>query len=374
MNNSLVWILVGSLLLVSVTGCIQSADVSSEEMVIETYTGVLTELPDATKHLFDTTHSFEDETGNIIYVRSLIYDLYDQLYNDALIRVNGVPRNVEGRKTLTIDKIEVVEENISKNEIKFDKHTNQKLGLSLDVPTTGELNETSSKIEIANLPGTITLSVVDSADLIKVNKDLESAVAIKVGVDAVDGYEMDNIPMGEAFRYYIKRNDETYYLVSYKQNGDVATDRNLAEEIVNSLRFVPFAEENVEMVKEEVVAKPEIVPVENNVVTVTNDPIDPKILENFRALESLPLEFTAYYPKSWYYAQVENGYAFALDSVTDDNWVAYINVGKTLNVELKKDWVQMSKDVGGKSFVIYGAADLTSKLEVILKTLTLLNN
>lgn len=243
-----------ALTMIAVAGCTSSVETVDQQVELETYTGELSELPEATRTLFDASHSLVSETGQTIYLRSLIYDLDDELYQNALLRVTGVPRDVKGKATLTVDRVTVIEANLTEEE---------------DTDSEAATEDTQEDQE-------------DQAD------------------------------------------------------GETDAD----------------SEEDTEEPTE--VADPEI-----------EDVAD---LEDYRELESRPLEFKMFYPKDWYYAQVGKGYAFAKEPVSDEsseNWVAYIKVAEGVNVEFDPNWISFGKD----DFLIYGQEDLSEKLTIMIKTI-----
>lgn len=232
--------LVGSLLLLvflisAFIGCKAEIETVQDRPVTVTYKGVIADVPANESSLYEATH-FLDLEGEKVYLRSLIYDLDDRLYDGALISVSGVPRIVRGQKTLTVDRI-----------------------LILDANSTDSVDDESN---IAGMEDGNEESFTDVKDIAK--------------------------------------EDEPQFV-----NGR------------------------------------------------SDDYVLP---DDYSELTSLPLGFKIAYPKNYYYAQVQNGYAFADNEVDIDDissWKIYIQLKDNNFVALPDTWQTTSFDLHGRKVNIF---------------------
>lgn len=237
MRSKLVGLLfLSGLLVLAFSGCRAKIETIQDKPISVTYKGVIVDVPVNEGSLYDATH-FLEINGEKVYLRSLIYDLDDRLYDGALISVSGVPRLVRSQKTLTVDRILILDANREQAD---------------------SADEDIDKEEDAGL---------DEDDL-----DLEEVVE----------NEEKEVPAGRADDYVLP--------------------------------------------------------------------------EDFSELTSLPLGFRVAYPTSFYYAQVQNGYAFSDDEVDEDDissWKIYIQLKDSNFVSLPESWQSIDFELAGRNVKIF---------------------
>lgn len=369
--------------LLSVTGCFRSAsEQNSEEMAMESYTGVISVLPQATQNLFEASNAFEVEGGEIIYIRSLIYDLADPVYKNALLKIDGVPRVVNGKKTLTIDKVEVLEEGSPLADLNFVEFKDAKLGVLMKVPDILTVDAQSTKLKVTGelLEGVFTIERHDILDELAYDQPtVDEFSEVEIGANKVTAFLDKNTLKGY---HYIVYMEDFVYEVSFVPTG-TANELKLALELLEGLDFLPVDKNEEDKDENEDVKSEDSA--EDNSDNTASDPvvtepaeettdISSLDLSKFNQLESLPLEFSVYYPNSWYYAQVGKGYAFAKDPVEEGNWIAYIEVAKDDSVEIDKQWLVMKRKINNREFVVYGEKDSQKALETILASLAVVKS
>jgi hypothetical protein len=113
-------------------------------------------------------------------------------------------------------------------------------------------------------------------------------------------------------------------------------------------------EENAELNEEDLDLEEVVVNEESQVAAGRQD--DYVLPEDYSELTSLPLGFKIAYPKSYYYAQVQNGYAFSDDEVNGEDiasWKIYIRLKDSNFVALPESWQSLDFELDGRKVSIF---------------------
>lgn len=368
------------LLLASLTACVRSVDTDIEsEAPKEFLRGYLKTVDAQTSSTYDVTHELITENGESVYVRSLIYDLKSDDYADAILAVRGTAREIDDVKTITVDDITIEKKGLEVESYDILTYRNPNLGFSLDLPVIASVNpKANNGVEISGGPVKGLFKVERS----KVESDNERNVVspnVKIGADQMDAERIQDDENG--FIYLLLR-DEYLYEVGY--TAELPQDLLVAEQVLQSLRFIPFSEIELDEDSNDEASEDsnptdsdepnplEDIPTESSQDTPADSTgfevksYTEAELQKFSPLESRPLAFEMYYPKNWYYAQIKTGYAFSNDPVEEDGeWTSYVSVDGKLEVDIPRDWKKLEKG----RFSVYGPESELDNMEVMLSTL-----
>jgi hypothetical protein len=394
MRRTFLFCLLVGILPLSLTGCVASVDTEVESEAPKRFArGYFSEVTSSEQARYDATHKLITEDGESLFVRSLIYDLSDSSYQDAIVAIRGVEREIADMVTLTIDDIQIEKVGLDPTTYDYMPYTNANLGIALRLPTIVSVENIDNGVEISGDPlnGTFTISRASLED-----SGLPVGALVKLGDEQLDAVRLFSTDQG--FAYAVSRKDTMLYELEYK-----TTEKNdllISEKILQSFSFIPTAEDEIpnedadnvvndsdendiedvqtdSSVDEQSTSDESTVDAEAEVST--EDPVEESVdaevalldpneidLEEYRSLQSRPLKFTGNYPKNWYYSQIESGYAFSNEPVDSTNdWTAYIALDGNLDVVLPTDWINVTSG----RFSVYGPESDIDILKVMLSTL-----
>lgn len=358
------------------------------------------------------TNVFQTDEGDVYYAYSERYDLSDEEYSGKRIEAYGLVTAHEelDKKLFEIRRIsEAPALKLEEAAAEDADYSNEGIGFKLTYANDWKVEEESKSVMFSapivktESPATGTVAEGTDGSDVGASQDyvyvsVTTATLSKTSADPLDdraddirNYVRANYPMlvgvGSeqsylgvdklfAVKYKTPNGDQYYFVprgsslfeISYTHStlGDKVKYTNVFYDMIATFRFIPAESNTGANVREESVENVPAPEEENESAAEIAIPT------GYREFESNPFKFKISYPSSWYYSGGGSGYDFSDVPMEDGSEVLIrldLSAEGTEGNTVSAGVVRISIKVGDRYYVLSGASELKSVLEIMSKSI-----